>query len=143
MIGIDTSVLVQLEILEMPANLRAHDLLRREVLDANRELVLVPQVLAEFIHVVSDPRRFARPLMMDQALARARFWWNAREVRHAYPTAESTGLTFEWLARHGMGRKRILDTQLAATLLSAGVRRLLTSNAQDFAVFDCFELLVP
>lgn len=61
MIGIDTSVLVQLEIVEIPGHQRAHELLRREVLDADGELAIAPQVLTEFLHVVTDPRRFQRP----------------------------------------------------------------------------------
>ncbi|MFN0066337.1 MAG: hypothetical protein ACKVYV_01755 [Limisphaerales bacterium] len=48
-----------------------------------------------------------------------------------------------WLRQHHLGRKRILDTQLAATLHRRGVRRLITSNPDDFRVFGVFELLVP
>ncbi len=92
MIGVDTSVVVQLEIIEIPGHRRAHELLRSEVLDRGEELALAPQVLTEFLHVVTDPRRFQRPLTMEQALLKARFWWQAREVRHLYPSAESTAL---------------------------------------------------
>ena len=48
MIGADTTFLVQLEIREMPEHARAHDLLKREVLEPGETLALVPQVLAEF-----------------------------------------------------------------------------------------------
>ncbi len=143
MTGIDTSFLVQLEIREMPEHRGAHELLRREVLDAGEELALVPQVLAEFLHIVTDANRFQRPLAMEEALARARFWWSAREVRHVYPTAESTALFLEWMRRYQLGRKRLLDTQLAAVLWTAGVRRILTSNARDFSVFRDFQILSP
>jgi len=44
--------------------------------------------------------------------------------------------------RHQLGRKRILDTQLAATLWSAGIQRLVTSNPVDFRLLG-FEALVP
>lgn len=142
MIGVDTTILVHVEIKESPEHLRAHDLLR-SVLAAHEEIALTPQVLAEYLHVVTDPRRFQTPLTMDQALAKTGFWWNAREVRHVYPTAESTSLFLEWLAQHHLGRKRLLDTQLAATLWSAGIRRLLTSNTRDFAIFGGFDLLSP
>ncbi len=143
MIGIDTSVLVQLEIQEMPRHHQAHEILRREVLQADGELALAAQVLTEFLHMVTDARGFARPLSMEQALGKVRFWWQAREVQHVYPTAESTALFLEWLAEHGLGRKRLLDTHLAATLWAAGVRRLLTSNPRDFSPFRGFELLCP
>ena len=56
---------------------------------------------------------------------------------------ESTALFLGWLMQHGLGRKRLLDTHLAATLWSAGVRRLMTSNPRDFTIFGAFELLSP
>ena len=57
--------------------------------------------------------------------------------------ADTTFLVqLEWLQRHQLGRKRILDTQLAATLWSAGIQRLVTSNPADFRLVG-FEALVP
>jgi predicted nucleic acid-binding protein len=38
---------------------------------------------------------------------------------------------------------RLLDTQLAATLHSNGIRRLLTSNPADFAAFGALEIVAP
>lgn len=142
MIGADTTFLVQLELIETPAHRAAHQLLQREILQSREPLALAPQVLAEFIHVVTDPRRFQQPLTMDEAIAKARFWWSAAEVRHAIPSDDSTRLALDWLQLHQLGRKRILDTQLAATLWSAGVRRIVTSNPTDFSLLG-FETLVP
>jgi predicted nucleic acid-binding protein len=126
----------------VPAHTAAHELLHREILQPQISLALAPQVLAEFIHVVTDPRRFQKPLTADDAVAKARFWWNAAEVTHVFPSDESTRLFLDWMQRHQLGRKRILDTQLAATLWNAGVRGLLTSNPADFQIFG-FQLLVP
>ncbi len=141
MIGTDTTFLVQLELKESPAYARAHEILVRE-LDAREQLAIVPQILAEFIHVATDSRRFQRPLTMEQALERVRYWLSVREVVPVYPTAESTALFLEWMTQYRLGRKRLLDTQLAATLWTAGVRRLLTSNAADFSIFPDFEIVV-
>lgn len=58
-------------------------------------------------------------------------------------TPQAMELYFEWMTRHQLGRKRILDTILAATLHVADVRRLFTLNPADFRVFGVFELLVP
>ena len=142
MIGADTTFLVQLELIEVPAHQAAHQLLQREILQTEVSLATAPQVLAEFIHIVTDARRFEKPLLMEEAIAKARFWWNAAEVRHVFPTDDSTRLTLDWLQRHQLGRKRILDTQLAATLWSAGIQRLVTSNPTDFRLLG-FETLVP
>lgn len=142
MIGADTAFLVQLELIEVPAHQAAHRLLQTEILEPQISLALAPQVLAEFIHIVTDARRFQTPLSMDEAVAKARFWWNATEVRHVFPTDDSTRLVFDWLQRHQLGRKRILDTQLATTLWSAGIQRVVTSNPSDFKLLG-FETLVP
>ncbi len=62
MIGADTTFLVELDLLEHPDHVRAHERLRREILDPGQQLVIAPQVLAEFVHIVTDPRRFTNPL---------------------------------------------------------------------------------
>ena len=142
MIGVDTTFLVQLELVELPAHKAAHEILQREILQPHTPLALAPQVLSEFIHVATDPRRFQTPLTMDEAVAKAGFWWSAGEVQHVFPGSESTILFLDWMKRHQLGRKRLLDTQLAAVLWTAGVRSLLTSNPADFQIFG-FRLLVP
>jgi predicted nucleic acid-binding protein len=143
MIGVDTTFLVQLEITEAPQHSAARELLQREVIGGNSQLALAPQVLAEFLHVVTDQKRFRVPMTMEQALSKAVFWWTAREVKHVYPTSESTTLWLDWIGKYGLGRKRLLDTQLASILWSAGVRRIITSNIRDFSVFPGFELISP
>jgi predicted nucleic acid-binding protein len=143
MIGIDTTVLVHLEIRESPEHLRTHELLHKEVFEGGQELALAPQVLTEFLHIVTDPRRFQRALSMPQALDKALFWWNAAEVRRIFPSSDSVALFLDWLTQHQLGRKRLLDIHLAATLWCAGVRRLMTANPRDFAIFPGFELLSP
>ena len=42
------------------------------VLSAGDFIAIAPQVLAEFIHVVTDPRRFAQPLDMNAARQKER-----------------------------------------------------------------------
>lgn len=143
MIGIDTTFLVHLEVAGMPEHPRARQLFQSEVLDTGAQVALAPQVVSEFLHVVADQRRFSRPLTVDQALDRARAWWTAREVRHVFPSDASTLSLLELLARHNLGPKRLLDTQLAATLLTAGVRRLLASSTWDFSIFPVLGLLAP
>jgi predicted nucleic acid-binding protein len=100
-------------------------------------------VLVEFIHIVTDPRRFSDPLSIEAATSRAELWWSAREVAQAFPGHESVLIFFNWIGEHKLGRKRLLDTLLAATYFSNGVRSILSSNARDFGVFGCFDVVVP
>lgn len=135
--GLDTSFLVAVEVAshEEHAACRARF---QKLLKAEDTFSLVPQILAEFIHVVTDPRRFSVPLTMEQAIERAETWWNAAEVIHVFPTAESTLLFLGWLEEFKLGRKRLLDTMLASTLQAGGVTSILTLNRDDFAVFGGF-----
>ena len=107
MIGIDTTFLVQLEIRESESHVAALEVLRDRILGRDREAALAPQVLTEFVHIATDPRRFKRPLSVDLAVGKAGFWWNAREVARVFPDEECVA---QFLMRdHGLGRKRLLD----------------------------------
>ena len=141
--GIDTTFLVHLEILETPEHQRAKAYLDSEILDKSERLALTPQVLAEFIHIVTDPRRFRQPLPMVQAHEKATFWWQAAEIDQLYPDAHSVALFLDWMQAHNLGRKRILDTFLAATYHAAGISEIITTNVRDYSVFDCFTIIKP
>jgi hypothetical protein len=60
-----------------------------------------------------------------------------------FPDAAATSQFLTWLQQFSLGRKRLLDTLLAATYRQAGVHSLLTTNAADFAVFGTFTCITP
>ena len=140
MIGLDTTFLVKVAIREADGHEAALALLRREIVGRDRRAALAPQVLSEFVHVATDPRRFERPLSIAQALAKAGFWWNAAEVERITPDDQVVSQFLAWMQEHDLGRKRLLDTMLAATYYRSGVTRIVTSNARDYRVFGVFEL---
>jgi len=119
--GIDTSLLVAAEVASHPAHSRARAKLQ-SVTQAGEQLALAPQVLAEFIHIVTDPRRFTAPLDMIAALLRAEASWNTPEVARCFPNDASTRTFLAWMSTHQLGRKRLLDTMLAATYKAADVK---------------------
>jgi predicted nucleic acid-binding protein len=140
--GLDTTFLVEVEIAGHPLHRAARRLLAR-CADAGDTFGLAPQVLAEFIHVVTDPRRFERPLAVEEALRRAEQWWLAADVVHVFPDERTPSCFLGWLNEHKLGRKRLLDTLLAATYFTGGVRSILTTNARDFRTFRCFDVVEP
>ncbi len=140
--GIDTSFIVAAELTEHPDH-RAVRALLAELVAAGDRFFLAPQVLAEFIHVATDARRFEKPLEMDEARRLAGQWWTAREVDQVFPGDPSVKLFLDWLREYRLGRKRLLDTLLAATYHHAGIASVLTLNAQDFTVFGCFHCVGP
>jgi predicted nucleic acid-binding protein len=140
--GLDTGFLVAAEVLEHAEHVAARDTLAR-LLAAGDLIAIAPQVLAEFIHVVTDPRRFGRPLDITAAHRLAEQWWTAREVVHAFPDGAATRQFLAWLRQFSLGRKRLLDTLLAATYKQAGTLSLLTTNPADFTVFGVFSCITP
>ena len=138
--GIDTDFLVALEIRDHPFH-READALLRSLLDGGHDLALAPQTLAEFLHVVTDGKRMPTPLPMSEALQRAEHWWQAAEVIRVFPDGPSVTEFLTWMNRHFLGRKRLLDTMLAALMAQAGVTRIVTNNGQDFRGFGRFEIV--
>lgn len=69
--GFDTGFLVAAEVAAHPDHAAARARIDALRMNGDR-FALAPQVLAEFIHVVSDPKRFSRPLTMDAALDRSK-----------------------------------------------------------------------
>ena len=138
--GIDTDFLVAAEIQDHPFHREADHLLKR-LLAEGHHFALAPQTLAEFIHIVTDGKRMPQPLTMTEAISRAEYWWKAEEVVRVFPDDHSVSDFLTWLTRHQLGRKRLLNTMLAASFRSAGVKRILTNNERDFVVLGGFEIL--
>ena len=140
--GLDCNILVQLAMADHPLHPQSLRAFERAI-GAAGDCKLVPLVATEFLHVVTNGRRFDNPLDMAAALD----WLNVLLARSEIEVLETGAvdlqLTQAWLLKFHLGRKRILDTLLAATLHRHGVRRLLTSNPDDFRVFGVLELIVP
>jgi predicted nucleic acid-binding protein len=112
--GLDTGFLVAGEIREHAAHTDARAKLA-QVVSAGDVIAIAPQVLAEFIHVVTDPRRFTQPLDMSSARDVAEQWWTASDIVQTFPDAGAVRQFLAWLQQFSLGRKRLLDTLLAAT----------------------------
>jgi hypothetical protein len=55
-------------------------------------MAVAAQALAEFCQVVTDPRRFERPLDMPEALELCELWWHAEEC-HRCPSTPKWALS--------------------------------------------------
>ncbi len=142
MTGLHCNILVQLSMPRHPFHLQTVQSVQREATRGDG-FVLLPLVVAEFLHTVTDPKRFNPPRSMPEAVDWMDNFLTNPSVRLEQTPKEALRIGFEWMHRLKLGRKRILDTQLAASLHLAGVGRLITSNPDDFRVFGVFELIVP
>jgi len=106
--GLDTTFLIEAEVIEHPKHESARRLLD-EMLENQESLAIAPQVLSEFVHIVTDNRRFSNPLEVAEAVARASAWWRAKEIVQACPT--------DHFYRHNQ-RERLLGIWLLFSALS-------------------------
>lgn len=142
MTGLDCNILVQLALADHPANAATLAAVQAET-QRGHPLVFPSLVVTEFLHVVTDAKRFDPPLTMSEALDWIEELLANATFQQLEPTPESLRQTLRWMRQFNLGRKRILDTHLAAVLHTAGVRRLLTSNPADFTVFGVLETITP
>ena len=140
MIGIDANVLVALAAQSHPSHSQALTVFERE-LAADEEIALSLSVAAEFLHVVTDPRRLTPALAMTEAIRWLLEWSTEVCPTWLSPNDAAFDRWLKWMTELQLGRKRILDTQYAALLHAHAVRRLLTNNADDFHVFNAFEIV--
>jgi predicted nucleic acid-binding protein len=142
MTGLDTNILVQLAIANHPAHHATVAAVQAEASSGSR-LVFPAIVVTEFLHVVTDQRRFLPPLTMTEAVD----WMDSLLQNPMVTLLDTTTATVVrallWMHHFGLGRKRIIDTHLAAILYTSGATRLLTSNPGDFETFGVFDIVAP
>jgi hypothetical protein len=68
--------------------------------------------------------RFTQPLDMNAARHVAEQWRTASDVVQTFPDAGAVRQFLTWLEQFSLGRKRLLDTLLAATCWQASNRSL-------------------
>jgi predicted nucleic acid-binding protein len=141
--GLDTNVLIYAHLPSLPD----HEIVRRYLLEQLRQervkLAVTPMVLHEFIHVVTDGRRFEPPISMGEATAITRLYLGRSNIECLAIDEAVLQDALALLERHGLGRKRIADTLLAATLLCHGVEEIVTCNPADFQPFERLKVIDP
>jgi len=137
MIGIDTSFLIAWAIPEHPDHSTCRQL-SHDAASQGRTFGLTLGILAEFLHVATDPKRFSKPLTLAEAIHIADFWAQAAEVTLLSQDSATSQQWLHWMQQHRLGRKRVLDTVIAATWHQAGITGIYTLNPADFTLFAHF-----
>jgi hypothetical protein len=135
-IGVDTNILLQAHLPALDRHELARSFLLEQLALADVTLVLTPLVLHEMVHVLTDGRRFDPPVAISEAISIARGYLGRTNVECLPVDETALLLALDLLNRHRLGRRRVADTLLAATLLAHGVHRLVTFNVPDFEVFE-------
>ena len=142
-LAVDTNVLVYAH---LPAA-QEHDKVRGYLLGCLSQpettLVVTPLVLHEFVHVITDTRRFEPPVTMSQALGTAGLYLKRSNVTCLSMDEDVVADAFRLLERYALGRKRIADTLLVATLMRHDVHHIITCNPGHFDSFEGLTVVDP
>jgi predicted nucleic acid-binding protein len=142
-LGVDTNVLVYAHMASLAEHAAVKASLKRLLDRRDVTLAVTPGVLHEFVHVITDARRFDPPVAMAEALALSRLYLGRANVDCLATDTAALVDALALVEEHNLGRRRLADTLFAATLLRHGVRHLVTCNPGDFAVFTGLQLVDP
>jgi len=142
-VALDTNVLVGWLMEGAHKHEACRSLAMRLIRSDAHQVGLTSQVMWEWIHVVTDGRRFEHPMPMAEALTTAQRIWTAQETHPIETHRDVVPSVCQTMAYHGLGRKRVLDTALAMHLQLAGVTHLATLNDKDFRQFAFLTLIIP
>ena len=140
MIGIDSCFLIDLYWQDSPRNKNARDLYSKIANDEAVQIAIYFNCFNEFLHVITDSKRFENPFTIAEAIKVIDFWCDLERVTVLYPDDPSFKRTLAWMNMHKLGRNRINDTQMASCYLSNNITSIITANPKDFEIFQSFEL---
>ena len=89
-LAVDTNILIYAHLPSFDEHAQARSYLMKLLSDAASTLVVTPAILHEFVHVITDGRRFDPPIKMAEAIALARLYLRQpRVIRYELPKPES------------------------------------------------------
>ena len=112
-------------------------------LNGDIPICLTPQVLSEFFATVTSPKRLGTPLSSDRATLEVENYLLKGEADMIYVHRGTLETMLELLKKYPVTQQDIFDLQLAATMLSNGVKRIYTYNTADFTKYIGIEVLTP
>ncbi len=131
---LDTNVLVYASNADAPVHERALAIVER-ALAGELDAALTPQVLAEYLAVVTDPRRLEHPIAPRDAQGQVDALLDG-PMRLLTLGDATTRRLAELAAAYDVRAQRLYDLHLVATMLAHGVLTIYTANVRDFRRYD-------
>lgn len=139
-IFIDTNILIYANVTSAPYHQLAIETLQN--LDNSQvELWLSRQILREFIATLTRPQTFVNVQPPDVIVERVQFFEQVFCVTE--DSLQVTERLLGLLLTIPMGGRQVHDANIVATMLTAGIDRLLTHNVKDFSRFSDLITVIP
>ena len=99
--------------------------------------VISSQNLLELVAVITNPERITRPLTQKQVSLEVEKYLSSSSFTVIYPNDKTMTFFTKLLKRYRLKNSRqTFDFFLVATMLSNGIKTILTANDQDFRLFE-------
>ncbi|MGH7597240.1 MAG: type II toxin-antitoxin system VapC family toxin [bacterium] len=112
-----------------------------QLVEQEEVLCLSGQIIRELISVCTLGRNLSRPLTWDELRQQLEALFAQTVLLDE--NEPSIQKLIDLGARHRVIGKQIHDTNIAATMLTHGITRLITFNSDDFKRFTEIEVVVP
>lgn len=140
MVGLDSCFLIDLYWEDSP---RHAAVLKKfnEIAASGQDVCVYYNCFNEFIHVITDKKRFENAFSMEEALSVVDEWRDLENVKILFPDEQSFGRTVAWLSVYKLGRNRLNDTNMAESYVHSGVSSVITANPKDFEIFSELKII--
>lgn len=117
--------------------------LRERGLTGEILLCVCPQVLTEFLAVVTDSRRVKNPISPSEAIKEVEKYLTAPNILKIYQNEVSFRELVELIGKYKIGKQEVFDLQLVSTMLTSKISKIYTFNTSDFSKFKEIKILSP
>lgn len=139
---LDTNVLVNAIFDESEHYAAARTLIDRAQ-DEAAGFRLLPQNVAEFYAIVTNPKRVTAPKSASEALAAVRKFLALAGIKLLPVPTDVVDRLLTLIERRPVTRGRVHDLHLVAAMLGNGITRIYTFNRDDFTPFSELEVHTP
>ncbi len=130
-VGIDTNILIYFLNSESIYHEKAKTLIEK-LQRGEIQGIVSWQNLSELYAVVTDPKRFPKPMTASQGVETTKQFLESGIIKLIFPIANTKEIFFNLILKIKPKAQRIHDIFLVSTLLSNGVKTLVTENTDDF-----------
>ncbi len=141
MILFDTNILVYSQLLKDPRSAFCRQWIKKS---ENHELkgIVSPQNLIEFISVMIKTNRILKKKVEINRYVKVENHLQ-KFLQVVFPNSQTLTIFNHLITDKVASSKKVFDIFLVATMLSNGVRQILTYNAKDFAEFKEIKVISP
>ncbi len=116
----------------------------QKVINGEIKGVIASQNFVEFISVITNPKKIVKPLSQEKASLEIEKYFSCQAFKHIYPTEKTFSIFLNLSKKYQIKNSlQFFDLYLVSTILSWGIKKILTFNTEDFKKLEEIEIVKP